>query len=75
MPKRATTSGAAAASAPAAVVAGAEEAGADDQERRAEQRHGCDHTDLERGEAERKQIDRQEDGDEAVAEVAQGARA
>ena len=44
-------------------------------ERRAEQRQGGDDADLEGAEPERRQIDRQQHGDEAVAEIAQRAGA
>lgn len=42
-------------------------------QRGSEQRRGGDDADLERAEAEAGQVDGQQDGDEAVAEVPQGA--
>ena len=59
---------------PAHVVSGAEEPDAQGQQRRAEQGQRRDHADVERRQAERGEIDRQQDRDEAVAEVPQRPR-
>ena len=54
----------------AVIVSGAEEADSDGQERGTKQRCGRDEADLEGRKPEREQTDRQQDGDETVAEVA-----
>jgi hypothetical protein len=54
----------------AGVVSRAKQPDADRQERGTEERGGCDHTDRQRRKAECEQIHRQQDGDEAVAEIA-----
>ena len=58
----------------ALIRARAEKADPQRHQRRAEQRQRRHDADLQRAEADRRQIDGQQHGDEAVAEIAQGAR-
>ena len=59
----------------AVVIARAEKADGQGQQCRAEKRRGRHNPDLDRSEPEAKQIDRQQDCDKAIAEVAQRPRA
>lgn len=59
---------------PTDIVARAEKPDGNRQERRAKEGRGRDDADLRRGKAEEEQIDRKEDDDKAVAEIAQGTR-
>ena len=58
----------------APVPGGAEQADPQRHERRAQQRQGGNDADLQRPETDRRQVDGQQNGDEAIAEIPQGAR-
>lgn len=55
------------------IAAAAQEPNGERQERRSEQSQRGNHADVERRQAQRDQIDREQDRDEAVAEVPDGA--